>query len=141
MNPFVNPKKRSFLLPDGCKDLANVLAHPKPPGKSPIRRFITLVLMLAQQDCATELIIGVAPADGEGTPIRYKVEGKWYDLSPFPSHIRQRVVNELGKMAGLAKDKFPQDGVLAVRLSGMQLVWRVRIAGPDAECILTTTDV
>ncbi len=29
MNPFINPKKRDFLLPKGCKDLADVLLSPK----------------------------------------------------------------------------------------------------------------
>jgi type II secretory ATPase GspE/PulE/Tfp pilus assembly ATPase PilB-like protein len=140
MNPFVNPKKRDISLPHGCKDLADVLTHPR-ASKSPIRRFINLVLMQAQQDCATELVFGVPPSDADGTPIRYKVEGRWYDMSPFPSHIRRRVVSELRRMAGLAKATFPLDGVLAVRLSGAQLAWRLRISAPDAECVLTTADV
>ena len=140
MNQFVNPKKRSISLPGGCKDLADVLKHSERSNKSPIKRFITLVLMQAQQDCATELIIGSAHANGD-TPIRYKVEGSWHDLTPFPSHIRSRVVSELGRMAGLPSGQFPQDGVLAMSLEETQLLWRVRIASPDAECILTSRDV
>lgn len=140
MNPFVNPKKRSISLPAGCRDLADVLGRPQLATKNPIRRFITLVLMQADQDCATELIIGVPQADGEGTPIRYKVEGCWYDMSPFPSDIRARVVNELGRMAGLRKGQFPQDGVLSVALRETRLTWRVRIASPSAECVLTQAD-
>ena len=141
MNPFINPKKRGVSLPYGCKNLTDVLGHPGAAAKSPIRRFINLVLMQAHQDCATELIFGVAPADSGGTPIKYKVEGRWYDLGPFPSHIRRHAVSELRKMAGLAKAQFPLDGVLAVRLSKALLVWRLRISDPDAECILTTADV
>jgi hypothetical protein len=141
MNPFVNPNKRSILLPPGCKDLADVLGRPQLAAKSPIRRFITLVLMQAEQDCATELIIGAASSGGKGTSIRYKVEGSWYDMPPFPSHIRARVVSELGKMAGLPKGQFPRDGVLSIPVRQTRLTWRVTIASPGAECVLTKMDV
>ena len=141
MNPFVNPKKRSISLLPGCKNLADVLGRPQLAAKSPIRRFITLVLMQAEQDCATELVIGVEPEGGEGTAIKYKVEGCWYDMSPFPSGIRARVVSELGRMAGWRKDQYPQDGVLSVAFAETKLLWRVRIATQSAECVLTNTDV
>src|SRR6185436_13747408 len=132
---------RSISLPPGCKNLADVLGHPQLAAKSPIRRFINLVLMQAEQDCATELVIGVSLEGGEGTPIKYKVNGCWYDMSPFPSDIRARVVSELGRMAGLRKGQFPQDGVLSVPHAETKLLWRVRIASQGAECVLTNTDV
>jgi type II secretory ATPase GspE/PulE/Tfp pilus assembly ATPase PilB-like protein len=140
MNPFVNPKKRSVSLPNGCKDLADVLGRTPLTTTSPIRRFITLLLVQAQQDGASELIVGVAAAGGTGTPIRYKVEGCWHDMSPFPSHIRARVVSELGSMAGLRRGHYPKDGVLSVPLPSMRLTWRVQIASRGAECVLTKTD-
>lgn len=140
MNPFVNLNKRSISLPAGCKDLADVLGRLQLAGKSPVRRFITLVLMQAEQDCATELVIGVASEGGQGTPIKYKVQGCWYEMSPFPSHIRARIVRELGRMAGLPRGQFPQDGVLAVTLKERRLTWRLRVADPTAECVLTKTD-
>ena len=96
--------------------------------------------MQAEQDCATELVIGVAPEGSEGTPIKYKVKGCWYDMSPFPSDIRARVVNELGRMAGLRKGQFPQDGILSVPLAQKRIAWRVCIASPAAECVLTKMD-
>ena len=141
MNPFVNPKKRGISLPAGYKDLADVLGRPQLAAKNPIRRFITLVLMQAEADRATELVVGIVPEGGEGTPIKYKVEGSWYDVSPFPSDIRARVVSELGRMAGLRKGQFPQEGVLSVPLTDTRLTWRVRIASPNAECVLTKTDL
>src|SRR6267378_3389483 len=30
MNPFVDPKKRDFLLPQGCKELSDVISRSKP---------------------------------------------------------------------------------------------------------------
>src|SRR5882762_8748115 len=100
MNPFVNPKKRSISLPKGCKDLVDVLRRPERPPKDAISRFIWLVMFQAKQDGATELVI--APArDGRdgGTPIGYKVDGTWYDMSSFPSQIRAEVITELERMA------------------------------------------
>ena len=141
MNPFVNPKKRSISLPGGCKDLADVLGRPDGTANSPIRRFINLVLMQAHQDGATELIIGVAPKGAEGTPIRYKVEGRPYDMQPFPSRLRSCVVSELRRMAGLRTRSFPQEGILSSPCGQTRLLWRIRIASRGAECVLSTADV
>ena len=97
--------------------------------------------MQAEQDCATDLVIGVPPEGGQGAPIKYKVAGCWYDLGPFPSKMRARLVSELGKMAALRKGHFPQEGVFSVPLADTKMLWRVRIASSTAECVLTKTDV
>lgn len=136
MNPFVNPKKRSFLLPGGCKDLADVLKRPKRKGYDPIRSLILLVLMDAQHERAAEVIIGITPDYGGDTPMRYKV-GDTLIESVFPSDIRSLVVAELGRMASLPEGQFPKEGSFSVRLKSAHLKWRVRMTSPDAECILT----
>ena len=141
MNPFVNPQKRTISLPSGCNDLADVLARPQLAARSPIRRFINLVLMQAEHDCATELVIGVARQHGEGIPVKYSANGFSYEMSPWPSGIRARIIKELRKMAGLQETGFPLDGVISLRLSRVTLVWRVRIDSPNADCVLTKTDV
>jgi len=64
MNPFVNPNKRSISLPTACMDLADVLGRSQLASKNPIKRFIISVLMQAQQECATELIIGCTHRPG-----------------------------------------------------------------------------
>jgi hypothetical protein len=131
MNPFVNPKKRGVALPKGCKDLVDVLKH-----WEAIRRFIHLVLTQAQEDQATEMIIGVAPPKG-GTPIRYKVKETWYDISPFPSHIRPDVVSELARMAKFSGGEIPGEGVLDENFNGIRLRWVVSMTSADGECMLT----
>jgi hypothetical protein len=133
MNPFVNPKKRSILLPHGCKDLADVLQRPKRRGFDPIRSFILLVLMEAHQ--ATELIIGSAPDHGDPL-IKYKVGNIWRE-SAFPADIRSSVIAELQRMAGLPASQFPSEGGFSVRLETKRLKWRLRLTSPEAECILT----
>jgi len=134
MNPFVNPKKRSISLPSGCKDLVDVLKRSETKHDDAIRRFIHLVLLQAQEDKATELIIGVAQS--RGTPIRYKVEGTWYDLSPFPSHIRPDVVSELTRMAKFPAWQIPGEGILDESFGDVRLCWVVGMTSAEGECML-----
>jgi hypothetical protein len=135
MNPFVNPKKRSISLPKGCKDLMDVLEGPECKRDIAIERFVRLVLLQAQQDHATELVIG--PASGTGIPIRYKVDATWYDMGPFPSYIRPGVVAELGRMAELPEGPFPKAGTLRLAFGKVQVRWTVRIKDTEDDCELT----
>ena len=89
------------------------------PDADPVRKFVLLVLWQAQEDGATELVLGVPLPDGSGTPFRYKVDGSWYDMSPFPSHIRPDVVTELERMAGLSPDV--RVGTLTESVAGTRL--------------------
>jgi len=101
----------------------------------PIKRFIRLVLLQAQQDHATELTI--APASGARPPIRYRVGDTWYDLSPPPAHILPDVIAELGRMAEFSKRPFPKEGIIDVPLGSLRLHWVIRMKSVDAGCILT----
>jgi len=89
----------------------------------------------AQQDQATELVIGAAPASGD-TPIKYKVEETWYDLSPFPSHIRPDVISELVRMAKFHASQIPGEGVLDESFGDIRLRWIVAMMSADGECML-----
>jgi hypothetical protein len=135
VNPFVNPKKRSVLLPSGCKDLIDALKRSENRHGSAIRRFIHLFLLQAQQDQATELDIGAVPISGFPM-IRYKVEGTWYDISTFPSHIRPDVIAELARMAKIPVGQFPMQGVLNVTFRGFRSRWIVAMASADESCML-----
>ena len=137
MNPFVNLSKRSVSLPSGCKDLVDVLHQPKTKHEIAIRRFLSLVLFQAQQDRATELIIG--PSKGEDTPIRYKVDGTWYEMSPFPSHMRAVVVSEAARFAHMPGGAYPQEGDMAIAFGEFQLKWKVVIKSADGDCVFTLT--
>lgn len=135
MNPFINPKKRSILLPKGCKDLADVLQRPGQKQEDAIRRFIWLVLSQAHQDRATELVI--ATAGGAGASIKFKIDGTWHDMSPVPSHIRSGVVTQFERMAQMPEGLFPKEGIIVVTVEGAQLKWRVRITSADTDCVIT----
>lgn len=115
--------------------LTFVDAGPGTPGANPITRFILLVLWQAHEDRATDLVLGVPHADGSGTPFRYRVDGGWYDMSPFPTHLRPSVVGELERMAGLSQDV--REGILDRTVGGVRLRWRVQMTTPEAECMLT----
>ena len=135
MNPFVNLKKRGASLPSGCKDLIDVLQRRESGHNSPVRRFIHLLLFQAQRDNATELIIGAAAPSGN-TPIRYKVEDKWYDLSPFPSHVRPDVIAEFARMAKFHTGHIPGEGVLDESFGDLRLRWIVAMTSTDGACRL-----
>ncbi len=138
MNPFVNPKQRGVTLPKGCKDLVDVLNHSESKHDEAIRRFIRLILLQAQQDGATELIIGIRSPGG--VPIRYKVEGTWYEMSPFPSDIRADVVSELVRMAAFHAGQIPGEGVLNESFGDVQLRWIVAMTSADGECMFRRVD-
>ena len=154
MNPFVNPNKRDVSLPDGCKDLVDVLQQPKeekfsigslvefllcqtPDGIQPdrIRRFVGLLLLQAQQEQATELIIG--PALPQGTPIKCNVCGSWHDMAPFPSRIRHDVISELARLAKFPAGQTTGEGVLDLIVFSSRLKWNLVITSDDGECKLT----
>lgn len=101
----------------------------------PVKRFTLLVLFQAQQDHATELT--VAAAKSRRSPIRYKVEGTWYDMSPPPAHILPGVIAELGRMAEFTNRPFPKEGLIDVPYSGVRLRWIIRMTSADAEVVLT----
>ena len=101
----------------------------------PVKRFTRLVLLQAQRDHATELVI--APAMLERPPIRYKVAGDWYDMSPPPAHVLSGVVAELERLAAFTRRPFPKEGLIDIAYSGVRLRWVIRMTSPDADCILT----
>jgi hypothetical protein len=135
MNPFVNPKKRGITLPDGCKDLIDVLERPRSKRNIAIHKFIRLLLFQTHQDQATELVIGIA-LPGGGTPLRYKVKDTWHDMSPFPSHVRHVVISELMRMSNLSTGQIPGNGLLNERFGQKQLKWSVAITSLEGECRL-----
>jgi type II secretory ATPase GspE/PulE/Tfp pilus assembly ATPase PilB-like protein len=135
VNPFVNPQKRSITLPRGCKDLVDVLQHSKSKRDEAVCRFIRLVLFQAQQDQATEVIVGIA-SPSEGVPIRYKIEGAWHEMATFPAHIRPDVASELARMAKFHAGQIPGEGVLDERFGDVRLLWVVATMNADGECTL-----
>jgi hypothetical protein len=101
----------------------------------PIKRYALLVLFQAQQDHATELVIGAGECDGP--PIKYKVDDIWYDMSQPPAEILAAVVEEVQRLAALADGAFPREGAVDVAFSGVRLAWKVQIASLGAACVLT----
>lgn len=139
MNPFVDPKKRSITLPAGCKDLADVLQLRERGDTDPIKAFIHQLLMDAQQQHASAVVIGTTPEYGQYTPFSYKV-GNSLRGSVFPSDLRSFVVAELERMAGLTESPFPKDGIFSVRIKNTHFKWRVQMTSRDAACTLTRTE-
>lgn len=170
MNPFVNPNKRSVTLPEGCKDLMDVLKlsgskHDEaihqfirsllstalPKGSKnlmdvqkysesnhgeAIREFIRLFLLTALYYQATELVIGVSSPSGE-TPVRYRVKETWYDLAPFPSDIRPKVIVELARMAKFPTGNLFGTGGIELDYGVVPSKWTVAMTSAEGECRIT----
>ena len=63
MNPFVNPKKRSVLLPADCKNLADALGHPKLAAIS--LNLGQLEPLVGRYELSPEFVLTVSAAGGK----------------------------------------------------------------------------
>jgi hypothetical protein len=97
-----------------------------------IKRFTLLVLLQAQEDRASELII--SSSSSSSLPIKYKVEEDWYSLSPPPPHIVPKVLSELARLAGLRGEVLPAKASIDVPFSGTHLRWKIQLSNTDAHC-------
>jgi hypothetical protein len=64
------------------------------------------------------------------------VEETWYDLPPFPSHIRTDVISELARMAEFREGQIPGKGVLDESFGEVRLRWIVAMTTVEGECML-----
>lgn len=141
MNPFDNPNKRDFLLPDGCKDLMDVLNQTKQEPRSSIgsiflfRQILQVTLFQALHDEATEVVIG-AVQPSRGLPIKYKVKNSWHDLVAIPPNYRDGLISEIMQMAKMPAGQFPNEGILDTTLGSVQSRWKVKMTSADDECVL-----
>ena len=140
MNPFIDPKKRSILLPGGCKDLAELLRLPVRGTGDPVAVFIRETLLQAEGVGASEVLIG-APMIHEGEcTITQRINGHWHHVSTVSADFRFSILAALLRMADSAQANFPSQGVATLKLKRRQLKWRIQIESPDADCILTPVE-
>jgi len=106
------------------------------PDMEPVRKYVVLVLWQAQQDRADEVLIGQA-IPNQGVPIRYLVAGSWYDIEPFPEHLRGQVVQTAIEMSERASSiPYPWQGAIDLHVSeDIQLCWSVQLPAPDADLL------
>jgi hypothetical protein len=135
MNQFVNLAKRSVALPGGCQDLIDVLNRAIARKSKQVRWFVEMLLSQGEMDRAKQLVVGMAQADGK-TPVRYLVDSIWYDLAPFPSAIRPKVITVLMEMAKLPAGQLPAMGTLEVAWTKARSRWQLAIPDADGECML-----
>jgi hypothetical protein len=107
-------------------------------SEDPIKRTTKLILFQSQQDHATELVVRSRP--GTGAPIRYKVSETWNDWKSPGPELAPAIIEEIGRLAALTKRPCPKEGLIDVPFSGVRLLWVVRIATTDGDCILSPVD-
>lgn len=105
---------------------------------NPIKRCALLILELAQRDQATELVVRASP--GSGAPVRYKVAGTWHDWKSPGRELAPGIISEIGKLAAFTRRPFPKEGLIDMRFSGVRLLWVVRMASADTDCVLTPVE-
>ena len=140
MNPFVNPEKRSVLLPAGCKDLADVLRLPTREAGDPVQVFIRLMLLRAEGARATEILIEAPMVHEAECIITQRINGRFHHVSTIQARFRSGVVGELLRMAGLPQSQFPATGIATLELKRRQLKWKLQIDGADTDCRLMQSD-
>jgi type IV pilus assembly protein PilB len=102
-------------------DLQSVEAE---ANKTPIIRFVDLILYQAIQDRASD--IHFEPFENE-FKIRYRVDGALYEMSPPPRHLALPVISRVKVMANLniAERRLPQDGRIQKSIAGRPVDLRV----------------
>jgi hypothetical protein len=103
------------------------------PHMDPVQKFVVLVLCQAQRDRATGLVIEEPRAEGM-VPIRYQVDGTWYEMTPFPEHIRESVAQTvIGMVSPAGAVAFPWQGEIDDEVAAkVHLKWHVSVAAVSA---------
>lgn len=92
--------------------------------EAPIVRFVNMVLYQALKDQAAD--IHFEPFE-DNYQIRMKVDGSMKILTPPPKELAPAIASRLKILAGLniAERRIPQDGRIAERIAGRELVFRM----------------
>ena len=95
--------------------------------KAPVVKLLNLILQQAIKDNATD--IHLQPYE-DMFVIRYRVDGKLYEMMPPPKHLALALLSRIKIMAGLdiAERRLPQDGRLELNVSGEKIDLRVSTA-------------
>ena len=103
-----------------------------------IERTTKLILFQAQQDRATELVVRSSP--GTEAAVRYRVAETWHDWTGPSPELAPEIIGQIGKLAAFTKRPCPKEGLIDVPYSGVRLLWVVRMASTDGDCILSPVE-
>ena len=108
----------------GEEDDADIINLEEAANKTPVVRFVNLVLYQAIQDRASD--IHFEPFEDE-FKIRYRVDGALYEMSPPPKHLALPVIARVKVVSGLniAERRLPQDGRIQLNIAGRPVDLRV----------------
>jgi len=133
-------KKRDYLLPQGCKDLIDVLRLPAGETGDSVLSFIRGMLLQAEGANATEILLA-PPILGDGYCfIMQRINRHLCPVANVLADFRSSILARLLQMADLSEATFPVRGVATLQLKERQLRWNLHIESPGAECQLTPCD-
>jgi type IV pilus assembly protein PilB len=107
-------------------DQANIEDLEKSAGESPVIKFVNYMLSNALHEGASD--IHIEPKE-KYTQIRYRIDGILFDSMQAPARMHPAIVSRLKIMANLdiAERRVPQDGKIAVIMSGRGIDLRVSV--------------
>lgn len=101
----------------------------------PVTRYVLQVLYQAQQDQASQVVIG--PFRSGEPLVRYNVGGAWHDWSPPDTRLASKLIGEVERLAAFAETPFPKEGTIDVAFREARLRWQTQRPSAEAACVLT----
>ena len=128
-----NYKKRDYLLPEGCKDLADVLRLQAGATDDSVQRFIRDMVLQADRANAAEILI-TAPILGDGDCfIMQRIKDTFLPVATVYAAFRAGLVAQLLRTAVLSETIFPAQGVATYQFGERQSKWYLHIESAGAE--------
>ena len=93
---------------------------------APVVKLVDLMLWQAIDKRASD--IHIEPFEGQ-ICLRYRIDGKLYEMSPPPKHLHLPIVSRIKILSGLdiAEKRLPQDGTFMVKLKDRTIDLRVSV--------------
>jgi type IV pilus assembly protein PilB len=114
----------NFELAEGGEDTFNAADAAAEANKTPIIRYVDLIIDKAVQARASD--IHFEPFELE-FKVRYRVDGALYEMDPPPRHLALPVISRVKVLSNLniAERRLPQDGRIQRVIAGKQVDLRV----------------
>ena len=100
----------------------------------PLRKFLRLLVCMADVDNATAVVIGTPQPGSSDTVVRVQINNAWEELPPY-SRPMTEVAAELERMAAMSENR--HEGIFEQTADGVHMCWKVQATKPGAEYVLT----
>lgn len=119
-------KSLDLRSPDSRDDSIGIESIVERARAAPVVKLVDLMLWQAIDKRASD--IHIEPFDNQ-ISLRYRIDGKLYEMSPPPKHLHLPIVSRIKILSGLdiAEKRLPQDGTFMVKLKDRTIDLRVSV--------------